>query len=88
MGPSSATIVGLERSLHGFLESLRKVRPLMLPDGVLIVKVDRFLAPFSASWRAMVETSRGANFLPDTELVFPGSLVDPVTHFLTMRFGF
>lgn len=72
--PSSATIVGLERSLHCSLESLPKVRTC----DVIGYSRDRQngLLPRGepGGRRVMVAVSREANFLPDTELPSAGSL--------------
>ena len=59
VGPSSATIIGLERSLHCFMESLRKVEPAMLSGIERIVKRCGSRAPFPRGRRVMVRASRG-----------------------------
>jgi hypothetical protein len=79
--PSSATIVGLERSLHCLWNPLRKIEPPMLSTIVPIVKTRPPSEAIRGGWRVMVVSSRGANFLPDTEPCVSGSLVDPVTLF-------
>ncbi len=57
----------------------KRLEPAMLAGIAAIVKTasDRRMR-----WglRVMVTFSREANFLPDTELYFTGSLADPVTH--------
>ena len=64
MGPSSTTIVGLKRSLHCLLGSLRKVEPRMLSGIAPPVKIGPIQRQFRALWRAIVSSSRGVLFLP------------------------
>lgn len=60
----------------------------MLSVNAAIVKTTLVRGLPGRASRVMVAFSREANFLPDTEPLFTGSLADPVTHSLTMRFGF
>ena len=84
VGPSSAAIVGLERSLHCLMESLRKVEPAMLSGIARKVKTGRF-------WRALSRglacyrcgLSGAANSCP-AESAFSGSVAPSVTLLLTM----
>jgi hypothetical protein len=54
VGPSSAAIVRLERSLHCFWNPLRKVEPAMLSGIASIVKTSRFLRVVREGRRVMV----------------------------------
>lgn len=67
VGPSSATIVGLERSLHCFMESLRKVEPLMLSGIALKVKRPPGRGDSWGRWRVIVALSGAASFSPPAE---------------------
>ena len=82
VGPSSVTIVGLKRSLHCLMESLRKVEPGMLSGIRSPVKRAHFLR---ASWNSAVlslRVSRGEH-LARPSLAFSGSLADPLNPSLT-----
>jgi len=81
MGPSSATIVGLERSLHCLLESLRKVEPRMLSGIPPIVKIALIRGPFREPRHAIVSSSRGVLFVPPPSPFLRGSRADPPPFF-------
>lgn len=59
----------------------KRLEPAMLSGKATIVKTAPARRAPEGGWRVMVTLSREANFLPDTELLFTGSLADPVTQF-------
>lgn len=69
VGPSSAAIVRLERSLHCFWNPLRKVEPVMLSGIVCIVKTRHFLRVVRCGRRVMVGVSSGAISCPIPSLL-------------------
>ena len=87
MGPSSATIVGLERSLHLFMESLRKVELAMLSGIVEIVKSGCSDESVSGGAMLLLVPLAGRFSCPMPSFL-SGYVADPVTPLLTMRFGF
>lgn len=88
MCPSSATIVGLERSLHCLLDSLRKVEPRMLSGIAARVKIRPLWPRFDLFRHAIVSSSRGVSFGPSLES-FSSEAHSLIRYpFLSMRAGF
>lgn len=76
VGPSPATIVWLERSLHCFCGPLRKVEPWMLSVNASTVKTSLFPGAVRSFEHVMVTASRG-DVPARPRARFRGSLVDP-----------
>jgi len=88
VSPSSAAIVGLERSLHCFWNPLRKVEPVMLSVNGLGVKMLSLSAPGEGVGRVIVGVLSEQTSCPTPARLRGSLLVDPVNPLSDDALGF